>query len=149
MKNTFDPFDTVAKFPKGYGEFPYIIIRVGYAIYMQVPIHFNVENGDTENFPGTHINHVSQELIDLYAKDKSSALHEIMIDHCKKIKQKMERDGNKPVRMCLVETENSAHYFEGEEILANISIPFGGTLVTQKHGIIGIGMAHYIKPNQL
>ncbi len=28
----------------GYGKFPYVIIRLHYAIYMQIPIHFVKEN---------------------------------------------------------------------------------------------------------
>ena len=31
-------------FKDGYGKFPYVILKVGYALFMQIPIHFNKNN---------------------------------------------------------------------------------------------------------
>ena len=51
-------------FTKGYGKFPYVILKVGHAIYMQIPIHFN-KNNDLLNYPGTQINNIDE--VDLEA----------------------------------------------------------------------------------
>ena len=45
-------------FINGYGNFPYIILKTGYAIFMQIPIHFNA-NGDFVNYPGTSLEDIS------------------------------------------------------------------------------------------
>ena len=37
-------------FKDGYGKFPYVILKVGYALFMQIPIHFN-KNNDFINYP--------------------------------------------------------------------------------------------------
>jgi len=138
-------FKSKANFPNGFGRFPYIILKVGYAIYMQIPIHFNVENEDSENFPGTHINDIDEYLLESYIKDKSSPLHQILIDHCRKIKHKLEKDKGQSVRLCLVEGENIAHYFEVDSDFPHTSIPKGGTLITQTHEVISIVSDHFIK----
>ena len=78
-------------FKKGYGKFPYIILKTGYAIYMQIPIHFNTQ-GDYINFPGTNLNDISEELISDYENDKTSELHDRLIAHCKWVKHKMETE---------------------------------------------------------
>lgn len=58
-------------FTKGYGQFPYVILKTGNALFMQIPIHFN-KNNDIENYPGTHINEISKTVLDNYEIDKSS-----------------------------------------------------------------------------
>lgn len=143
--NNINAFNQKVVFPKGFGIFPYIIIKAGYALYMQVPIHFNVENEDVENFPGTHLNGIAEELIQAYTSDKSSPLHDILIEHCRSIKKKIEEDKGQPVRLCLVEGENKAHYFEVDSDFPSTSIPKGGSLITQTHGLIGMGSDHFIK----
>ena len=87
-------------FKKGYGKFPYIILKTGYAIYMQIPIHFNT-NGDFDNYPGTHINDVSEANLVDYEKDKTSALHDRLINHCKWLKARIESEKNRETRICL------------------------------------------------
>jgi hypothetical protein len=68
-------------FKDGYGKFPYVILKVGYALFMQIPIHFN-KNNDFSNYPGTLINGISEQEIKDYEQEHSAPLHEKMIEHC-------------------------------------------------------------------
>ena len=51
-------------FYNGYGKFPFIILKAGYAMFMQKPILFKI-NDDYINFPGTNRNDISNELLRL------------------------------------------------------------------------------------
>jgi hypothetical protein len=130
-------------FKNGYGKFPYIILKAGWAMYMQIPIHFNA-NGNLENHPGTHLNDVTEAELTEYQNDKTAALHNKLIDLCKRIKNKVEEDRKKPCRMCLVEGPETAYYFENDEMFFNESIPSGGTLLTQGNEILAMNVPHYI-----
>ena len=52
-------------FKPGYGEFPYIIIKVGHALYMQIPIHFlkESEEVDIKKHPGTQVRNVKEKVL--------------------------------------------------------------------------------------
>ena len=130
-------------FKKGYGKFPYIILKTCYAIYMQIPIHFNT-HGDYINFPGTNLNDISEELILGYENDKTSELHDRLIAHCKWVKHKMETEKNREARICLVEGPDIAYFFEGDKVTFSNLIPSGGTLITQQNTIIAINANHYL-----
>lgn len=41
-------------------KFPYIILKVGHAIYVQIPIYFN-SNGDFVNCPWINLNDISDK----------------------------------------------------------------------------------------
>ena len=126
-----------------YGKFPYIILKAGYAMFMQIPIHFNT-NGDFDNYPGTHIDDVSEaDLVD-YEKDKTAELHNRLIAHCQLIKNKIETDYNKPCSICLVEGPETAYYFDKDAITFSTSIPRGGTLLTQENKILAMNVEHYL-----
>ena len=130
-------------FKNGYGKFPYIILKTGYAIYMQIPIHFNTQ-GDFINFPGTNLNDISEELISDYENDKTSKLHDRLIVHCKWLKAKIESDKNREASICLVEGPEIGYFFEGEDVTYTNSIPYGGTLVTQQNDVIAMNANHYM-----
>jgi len=129
-------------FKKGYGKFPYIILKTGYAIYMQIPIHFNT-NGDYINFPGTNLDGISEELLTEYENDKLSEIHDRLIEHCKWVKSQMETEKNLEAKICLVEGPEIGYFFEGEEVTFTNSIPYGGTLVTQQNDVIAMNANHY------
>jgi hypothetical protein len=131
-------------FLNGYGKFPYIILKTGYAIFMQIPIHFNA-NGDFDNYPGTSLDGINEALISEYRKDITSELHDQIIEHCKWVKSKIEADKNREARICLVEGPESAYYFEGDSVTFSDKIPHGGTLVTQQNKIIAMNVDHYIE----
>jgi hypothetical protein len=130
-------------FLNGYGKFPYVILKTGYAIYMQIPINFNTK-GDFVNYPGTNIENISDELLANYEKDKTSELHDIIIKHCQWLKAKIEAEKNREARICLVEGPEIAYYFDIDEINFTKSIPTGGTLVTQQNKILAMNANHYL-----
>lgn len=130
-------------FIRGYGEFPYIILKAGYATFMQIPIHFNA-NGDFVNFPGTHLDNVSEAELFSYQKDKTSSLHNRLIELCERIKNKIELDRKSECSICLVEGPETAYYFKENSFVFNASIPRGGTLITQENKIIAMNTEHYI-----
>jgi hypothetical protein len=130
-------------FLDGYGKFPYIILKTGYAIYMQIPINFNTK-GDFVNYPGTNIENISDELLANYEKDKTSELHDVIIKHCQWLKAKIEADKKREARICLVESPEIAYYFDIDEINFTNSIPSGGTLVTPQKKILAMNANHYL-----
>jgi hypothetical protein len=130
-------------FLNGYGQFPYIILKTGHSIYTQIPIHLN-KNNDFKNYPGTHLNEISKEVLDKYKSDKSSELHDLLIDHCKWMKSKIDSDRKEPSRICLVEGPEIGYYFNENLINFNSSIPNGGTLITQQNKIIAMNVNHYL-----
>lgn len=130
-------------FPQGYGHFPYFILKVGHAMYMQIPIHFNT-NGDYNTYPGTHINEISEEELNMYSAIPNEALHKKLIEQGSWIKNKIETDRQKPCRLCLVEGPETAYYFDENTISFNQSIPSGGTLLTQQNKVIAMNSKHYI-----
>lgn len=130
-------------FINGYGKFPYVILKVGHALFMQIPIHFNVDN-DFLNFPGTHINDVSEIDLKNYENNKLSPLHEKIINHCLWMKNKIEADSGKIIKMCLVEGPEVSYYFDGVDINFSTNIPGYGALLTQDYKVIGMNAKHYL-----
>lgn len=49
---------------------------------MQIPIHFNAK-GDFDNYPGTSLNGINEDIILEYRKDITSELNDKIIEHCK------------------------------------------------------------------
>ena len=133
-----------SRFPEGFGKFPYIILNTGYGVLIQIPIQINPPSNDLSTYPGTHLRDVDPILIEEYAKNKNSTLHDLLLNHTQTVKEKIETDKKIPVRICLVESEKIAYYFEGDQISFNSNIPNGGTLVTQTQKIIGMGISHFI-----
>lgn len=130
-------------FIRGYGEFPYIILKAGYATFMQIPIHFNA-NGDFVNFPGTHLENVSETELVSYKNDKTSSLHNRLLELCERIKNKIDSDRKSECSICLVEGPETSYYFNKDSISFSTAIPSGGTLVTQANKIIAMNTKHYI-----
>jgi hypothetical protein len=130
-------------FIKGYGKFPYIIIKTDYKAFMQIPIHFNA-NDDFINYPGIHINNISNDVLSIYELIKTSELHETLIDVCITTKKSIEENRKNPCVICLVEGPEIGYYFEEDKITFNSSIPSGGTLVTAENQILAMNTHHYI-----
>ena len=139
------PFGTVTKFPPGYGTFPYIILKVGYAVYMQIPIQINAPRVDIEQYPGTYLDGLFEEAIARYAVDKDFELHELLLQHCRDWKRKTEfYSKEKTVKICLVTGPDRAHYFQNDEELVHSSIPSGGTLLSIRNEVIAMNIPHFI-----
>ncbi|MFM7682856.1 MAG: hypothetical protein ACKO7P_08925 [Bacteroidota bacterium] len=88
--STPSPFVEVRKFPPGYGTFPYLILRMQPAGYVQIPIQINAPRMDLEQYPGTYLDGVSEAAIARYAVDKDSELHQLLLQHSRDWKRKKE-----------------------------------------------------------
>jgi len=140
IKNLDEKWYEHRMFLVGYGKFPYIILKSGYAMFM----HFNVDY-DFDNYPGTHLNGITEKELFDYEKDKTAKLHHKLIEHCQKIKDKIETDFNKPCNICLVEGPETAYYFNEDGVKFSTTIPSGGTLLTPQNKILAMNVAHYIQ----
>lgn len=119
----------------GYGQFPYIIIREQAGMYRQIPIHFGLNNPDT------------QEGLILQVDDCDT--HETLEDKCdealKRIITKKPvlfnrrinyEQGciipNRKLSGCVVYSPDNVIYrsFDGEVVNKSTSIPWGGTLLS-------------------
>ncbi len=118
---------------KGYGQFPYVIIRMHHAIYMQIPIHF--EENKRGNFPGIHIN--------MHDEQRKEVLYQCLIPSIINFKTQIDQKSQKPHRLCLVLNKNQAYYFEDDLIKFKTSIPRGGTLVDSNKQFIAMSSNHY------
>ena len=135
---------TVSAFPKGYGEFPYIIVQLFSAVYMQIPLQINTGYNE-DLYPGSQINGIAESLLEEYRNNKTSKLHEILINRTKIIRETLEKQYDRPLNLCLVEEREIAHYFESDKIVFFTFIPFGGTLVNHFKKIIAMNVKHYIE----
>jgi len=147
MKNNIQNLDEGMferrSFLHGYGKFPYIIYKSGHAIYMQIPIHFN-KNNDFDKYPGIHINGIDELSLEQYHSNFKGELHDVLIERSRWVKNQIEEQTKKLVKICLVESEDYAYFFEEDEIKFNPEIPSGGTLISQDEKILGMNVNHYI-----
>jgi hypothetical protein len=120
----------------GYGKFPYVIIRMSSALYMQMPIHFvkERENG----LKGILIQTES---------DDPKAQQSLLLNTIWKFKKHIDAQKNNFNRLCLVLDPNQAYYFEPEGLKFSHSIPAGGTLVASKDEFIAMAHAHHVESN--
>ena len=72
-------FGEVRKFPPGYGQFPYLIIRMHYGVYMQVPIQLSPPEPGAPHRPGTQIPNLNAEQLAAYAVNLDSEVHDILV----------------------------------------------------------------------
>jgi len=147
MKNTIQNLDEL-KFEKkitkiGYGKFPYLLYKSSPATFTQIPIHFNVPN-DYETYPGTHIYNIPNEHLEAYKNNSDSDLHQLLLERTQWVKDTIEKDTQKPCRICLVESPTKGYYFDGDEIKPSDDIPSGGSLLCMEGRIIGLNTKHYI-----
>ncbi len=119
---------------RGYGKFPYVIVRMHYAIYMQMPIHFVSER--KEGLKGIIVKSDAENFIDNFPY-----LIEVAADY----KRHLDTKDNRNHRLCVVVGKDQAYYFEEGEIRFSTSIPSGGTLVNSEQQIIAMGHDHFIQ----
>lgn len=127
---TFTPEDIA----HGYGKFPYVIVRMHYAIYMQMPIHFVSER--KEGLKGIIVKSDAENNIDNFPY-----LIEVAADY----KRHLDTKDNRNHRLCVVVGKDQAYYFEEDEIRFSTSIPSGGTLVNSEQKIIAMAHDHFIQ----
>jgi hypothetical protein len=126
-------FKSISFMEKGYGHFPYLIIRIRAGLYQQIPIHrTGIEN---ELLEGLFIN--CKEIIDTNHYKLS----------CKEVLERYwqeQKDKGTPKDVCLVLNSQEAHYLskKGER---NIGvIPSGGWLYSLNDELIQEEGEHYL-----
>lgn len=144
IQNLDEKWHEKRMFLNGYGKFPYIVIKTDYKTLIQVPIHFNADTNDFVNYPGIHINNIGKDVIAKYKIDKTSELHNELIEVFKTTKASIEKNRNAPCILCLVEGPKIGYYFKEDKITFNESIPSGGTLITSDNKILALNVEHYI-----
>jgi hypothetical protein len=118
---------------QGYGRFPYVIIRLQYAIYMQFPIHFVKER--KEGLAGISIQTDSSD-----PKEQQA----LLLDAIAQFKSQIDEQKKRSHRLCVVLSEEQAYYFEEDGIKFSHSIPKGGTLLNSQQDFIAMGFPHHI-----
>ena len=139
------PFGEVSKFPAGYGQFPYLIIRMQYAVYMQIPIQLEVTQPGTSKKPGILIPNLSAEQRAAYESNLDSEVHDLLVEHFRMWKQKTEfYNSGQKIECCIVEAPDRAYYFKGKEEQKSSAIPSGGTLLSASSDVIAMNVPHFI-----
>lgn len=127
---------------RGYGKFPYIIIRLYNAVYIQIPIHFSQELNDVQS--GFHILTDTESESQIHFSELLKAVKKYR-DEIVLSNEKQEAMANKkPTRMCLVLSSSTAYYFEENSISHNTSIPDGGSLFNSSHKMIAMNSSHFV-----
>ena len=139
------PFGEVRKFPEGYGQFPYLIIRMHYGVYMQIPIQLSPPEAGSPPRPGIQIPNLSPAQLAAYQVNLNSEVHDLLVVHFRMWKQKTEfyNKGHK-IECCIVEAPNQGYYFKDKEEINSSSIPRGGTLLSASSELIGMNVPHFI-----
>lgn len=107
--------------PKGYGQFPYIIIRLYAGCYQQVPIRI-IQNESEKDHSGIYIQCSAKETADTIYSKLMKALKLIF------------KDNSKPC--CLVTGPESAYYIDNNGVTESNDIPAGGSLFTSKGNVL-------------
>lgn len=144
MKTTNKESETIQFLP-GYGIFPYVIIRIFSAIYLQVPIQLfcNIEEQNHKDYPGFHAYKIPDEILALPRKEMIRALKDDLIEMLWQMQQQIRIDKGNAPKMCLVLDKDWCFYLNNDELIESTSIPSGGSLITQSHQGITMNTQHY------
>jgi hypothetical protein len=118
----------------GYGKFPYVIIRLHYAIYMQIPIHFVKE--DEKGLKGILIQTES---------DNPKEQQSLLLNAIWKFKKHIDAQKKNSHRLCVVLDPNQAYYFGPDGLNFSHSIPAGGTLIANQNEFVAMGHPHHVE----
>ena len=141
------PFGEVRKFPPGYGQFPYLIIRMHYGVYMQIPIQLSPPEVGASPRPGTQIPNLTPTQLAEYQVNLDSEVHDILVEHFRMWKQKTEfYNKGRKIECCIVEAPDRGYYFKEKEEHPMSAIPRGGTLLSAGSDVIGMNVPHYLIP---
>jgi hypothetical protein len=140
-------FGEVRKFPAGYGQFPYLIIRMHYGVYMQIPIQLSPPEAGAPPRPGIQIPNLSPAQLAEYRANLDSEVHDLLVEHFRRWKQKTEfYNKGRKIECCIVEAPDRAYYFKEKEEHPMTAIPRGGTLLSASSDVIGMNVPHYLIP---
>ena len=140
MKNlNVDHLKKKSDFPPGYGKFPYVIVKMGYARYLQIPIH-RTSKAEDSSLKGIFISEKEEPNFKLKREHDLDALMQVRQQHYEKSEIYLP--------MCLVEGPEEAVYVDEQgNVSESSSIPKGGVLLTATHEIISMYGRHYYIPN--
>jgi hypothetical protein len=119
---------------QGYGTFPYVIVRVQSAVYMQFPIHFYLDS--IPDKPGLRVR------VDSLSDEKQNL--NSLFDVVRKFHQQINPVGVKPWKMCLVLSPSISHFFEDNIFSFSEEIPDGGSLIDSNYKVLALNSLHYI-----
>lgn len=147
MKETRENYFQYRKFPVGYGQFPYILIKVAPAIYMQIPIHFVEVGKKTEwkKYIGTHVEGVDKEILKQSRESQIFLLYDKIMEVTHYVIRKTIVYSKKEVKACLVLGKKQAIFYEDGNYTRKNIIPGGGTLLDQMNNIIAMNVKHYLE----
>jgi hypothetical protein len=119
---------------EGYGNFPYVIVRIQGAVYMQFPIHFYTDTNP--NKPGLRVR--VDSLMD--EKQNFNGLFNVV----RQFHQQINPVEDKAFKMCLVISPNVCHFFEDNTFNFSDEIPEGGSLIDANYKMLAMNSLHYI-----
>jgi hypothetical protein len=144
LKRSPSQIQSFSKFPLGYGKFPYLIVHVYSACYLQVPIYFSPsQQPDPE--VGLCLPDVEPWMIDAFEQDTNTLLKNRLLEFAQEKKKQLEEKRKESVRMCLVLGPHHCIYFEKNEVNESEQIPEGGSLVNSENEIIAMNAKHYLE----
>jgi hypothetical protein len=118
---------------QGYGTFPYVIVRIYSAVYMQFPIHFYTDSNPDK--PGISVR------VDSLMDEKKN--FNDLFNVVRKFDHRINTIETKVLRMCLVLSPNVAHYFEDNAFKFSAEIPEGGLLMDNNYKELAMNSPHY------
>lgn len=124
-------------FPEGYGIFPYIIVKKGYAIYQQLPVGFGRLPGSLQQ-DGLYMQLPAEEKRS-YDKLKNDAVfREKLTELAKTVFKHVE------LPCCLVFDKQDAVYLSTAGVTTTQSIPRNGTLIDASRKVLQMAAKHYL-----
>lgn len=127
-------FETdISGFPKGYGKFPYFIVKAPNTLFFQIPIHF-VDVNDKNKYEGKVITDFPYKDIDLSIDEIADEWVDRLIKEAEIEYQKQCINFKREMPVCLVLNPDTAYYINEEGKSFFPHPPSGGTLRTL-HGL--------------
>ena len=118
---------------KGYGQFPYIIIRQFPTLYLQIPLHSKSQ--DNLNLDGIYISDLDIQQSKNFDEACKLRFHKLWLE---------ENNKDRSVDMCLVLNANTGYFISKEGKITEDSIPSGGMLRSLDNTFIQVNGEHYV-----
>jgi len=116
-----------------------------YGVYMQIPIQLSPPEVGAPPRPGIQIPNLSAAQLAEYRANLDSEVHDILVLHFRRWKQKTEfYNKGRKIECCIVEAPDRGYYFKDKEEIKSSSIPRGGTLLSASSDVIGMNVPHFI-----
>lgn len=133
--SSYDVFPLSAKQrARGYGTFPYVILRITGGVYMQFPIHFYEEKNPEKPGLRVRVDSLTNE------KQNFSSLFNVV----RQFHQQINRQDVKALKMCLVLAPYVAYFFEDNAFAFSDEIPEGGSLIDSNYKVLALNSPHFV-----